>query len=165
MTPSLQRITTDYVDLEDRIRLSGEMESAATVVVWLTQRLLERLLPVLLLWLEQQSADTAHAEMLHDFAQQAAEAGLTPQIPVRADVSSTAWLALSVDIAQSDQAVSLTLRGSDGQDVNLTLVANPLRQWLAILHDAYCKAGWPLTVWPEWIRARTLPAMQQVVLH
>jgi len=165
MTPSLQRITTEYIDLEDRIRLSGETENAETVVVWLTQRLLERLQPALLQWLEQQNADTSHAEMLHGFAQQIAEAGLTPQMPVRADANSTAWLALSVDITQSEQAVSLTLRGADGQDVNLTLAANPLRQWLAILHAAYCKAGWPLAVWPEWIRARTLPAMQQVVLH
>jgi len=165
VTSSLQRITTEYSDLEDRIRLSGETENAATIVVWLTQRLLERLLPVLLQWLEQQNAATSHAEMLHDFAQQVAKAGLIPQIPVQAGADSMAWLALSVNIAQSEQAVSLTLRGIDGQDVNLTLTANPLRQWLAILHTAYCNAGWPLAVWPEWMRARTLPAMQQVVLH
>ena len=166
MTPSLQRITTEYIDLEDRIRLSGETKNAAPVVVWLTQRVVQRLLPALLQWLERQNADTSRAEILHSFAQQAAEAELTPQTPVRAGAGSTAWLVLSVDIAQSDQAVSLTFRGADGQDASLALAAKPLRQWLAIVHDAYLKAEWSLDVWPEWVRESTLPARQQaVVLH
>lgn len=165
MTSSLQRITTEYIDLEDRVRLSGETDNATTVVVWLTQRMLERLLPALLQWLERQSADIPRAEMLQGFAQQAAEAGLTPQPPVRAGADSMAWLVLSVDVTQTEQAVSLIFRGVEGQDISLALAANPLRQWLAIVHDAYFKAGWSLAVWPEWVRARPLPTLQQVVLH
>lgn len=166
MMPSLQRITTEYIDLEDRIRLAGEVENAAPVVIWLTQRLLQRLLPALLQWLECQGDATPLAELLHGFAQQAARAELTPQTPVRAVAGCTAWLALSVDIAQSKEAVSLTFRGADGQDAVLTLATKPLRQWLGIVHDAYLKADWPLNVWPDWVGASTLPAgLQAVVLH
>lgn len=166
MTPSLQRITTEYVDIEDRIRLSGETENATTVVLWLTQRMLQRLLPTLLQWLERQSTDTLRTEILQSFAQQAAEAGLTPQAPVRAGADSTAWLVLSVDVTQSEEAVTLTFRGVEGQDINLTLAANPLRQWLAIVHNAYLKAEWSLDVWPVWVRERSLPTMLQVAaLH
>lgn len=166
MSQSLQRITTEYIDLEDRIRLAGEVENAAPVVVWLTQRLLLRLLPALLQGLERQGADTPLAEVLHGFAQQAARAELAPQTPVRAGVGSTAWLALSVDIARTEPAVSLTFRGADGQEASLTLAAKPLRQWLSILHDAYIKAEWTLEVWPEWLRECVIPTRQQaVVLH
>ena len=161
-----ERITTEYIDLEDRLRLAGEVSNAAPVVIWLTQRLLQRLVPALLQWLERQDDATPRAEVLQSFAQQAARAELMPQAPVRAVAGCAAWLALAVDITRSEQVISLTFRGADGQDATLNLAAKPLRQWLSIVHDAYLKADWPLNVWPDWVGASTLPAGQQsVVLH
>lgn len=166
MTQSLQRLTTEFVDREDRIRLAGEMEDGRPVVVWLTRRLLERLLPVLLGWLEERSATLPRAEALLSFAQRAASAELTPQAPVRADADSPAWLALAVDVAQSEEAVGLTFRGADGRSATLALTGKPLRQWLGIVHEAYLKAEWPLDVWPEWLRESRLPAgAGHAVLH
>ena len=49
----LQRLTTEYVDAEDRMRLTGEIRPGETLVLWLSQRLLMRLLPHLFLWLEK----------------------------------------------------------------------------------------------------------------
>jgi hypothetical protein len=37
-------------------------------------------------------------------------------------------------------------------DATLTLQTQALRQWLGIVHSQYLKGGWPLSVWPEWIR-------------
>lgn len=165
-TQNLQRLTTEYIDREDRIRLAGEVEDGAPVVVWLTRRLLERLLPVLLGWLEERSATLPRAEALLGFAQQAAAAELTPQAPVRADAGSAQWLALAVDVVQSEKAVGLTFRGADERSATLTLTGKPLRQWLGIVHDAYLKAGWGLEAWPEWLRESRLPAgAAHAVLH
>jgi hypothetical protein len=55
----LQRITTVYSEEEDRICLTGEADNAAPVVVWLTQRLVLRRLPVLFNWL--QAVDIVHS--------------------------------------------------------------------------------------------------------
>jgi len=163
---TLKRITTDYIDVEDRIRVAGEYSAGAPVVIWLTRRLLQRLLPALLLWLERQGADTPHATILLGFAQQAARAELAPAPAVQTSANSTAWLVLSVDVAQSVQAVGLTFKGTHEQRVTLTLAAKPLRQWLSILYDAYRKAEWPLDLWPQWLRESNQPAGQQgVVLH
>lgn len=162
----LERITTEYIVREDRIRLSGERADGATVSIWLTQHLLSRLLPLLLQWIERQCGNVPRAETLHSFVQQMAKAELTLQRPVRAIASRTAWLARSVDVAQSRKAVRLTFRGEEDQNASLTLAVKPLRQWLGIVHDAYCKANWPLAVWPGWIRESALPAQKQaVVLH
>lgn len=160
MTQALERITTEYIDTEDRIRISGEVGNDVPVVIWLTQRLLQRLLPMLLQWLENQNADMPHAEILQGFAQQAAKAELTPQAPVLACCDSTAWLVvLSVDVVQSEQAVSLTFYGGNGQEpVSLTLAATPLRQWLSIVYGAYLKAEWPIKIWPGWLQ-ESLPAV------
>lgn len=153
MTQILERITTEYIDTEDRIRLSGEVGSDAPVVIWLTRRLLQRLLPMLLQWLENQSGDMPHAEILQGFAQQAAKAELTLQPPVRACGESAAWLVSLVDVEQSEQMVTLTFHGVNGQTpVSLALAATTLRQWLSIVYEAYLKAEWSIEIWPGWLQ-------------
>lgn len=159
----LQRITTQFVDAEDRIRLAGEDAAADAVVLWLTQRLLNRLVAHLCAWLEQRIpvdthryAAAAQAEVIQSFAQQAALAALEPQPPVQSKgQQSSTWLVHSVDIASGDQGVMLTFKAAavGSPCATLTLQDQPLRQWLNILHDQYQKAEWPLTVWPEWMAA------------
>lgn len=162
----IARITTEYIDVEDRIRITGETPGDAAVVIWLTQRLLSRLLPPLLQWLERQQPHTLHAETLHSFAQHTAWAALTPESPVQADAGSRGWLLLSVDIAHYAEAVVLTFRGAHDNHASLTLAPQPLRQWLGILHAATRKAEWPLQVWPQWLQESIAPQQRQaVVLH
>lgn len=152
---ALQRITTEYVGVEDRIRLSGKdgADDAAPVVIWITQRLLQRLLPVLLEWLERREGASLRADVVRSFAQQAARAELVPQEPVRAAADSAAWLAREVDIGRDERSVRLSWRGGEGQSAFFELSAKPLRQWLGILHDHCVKADWPLDAWPEWVCA------------
>lgn len=163
---NLQRLTTEYDEREDRVRLSGELEGGPPVVIWLTRRLLERLLPVLLHRLAARCATTPHAEVLLGFAQQAASAELAPQAPVRAAARSPAWLVLSIDIAQSELAVGLVFQGGDGRSAALLLNDKSLRQWLSIVHGAYLKAEWPLDAWPAWLRENApSDRLGHVVLH
>ena len=182
LMPELQRITTEYVDSEDRIRLCGEVAPNQAVLLWLTQRLLNRLVPYLLGWLEQQvggssgesgdvhrraAADT-RAEVVNGFAQQAAIAAMEQQSPVQAHTAQTAWLVHTVDVTVNQQFVRLTFKGPPGTapsisslEAGITMHALPLRQWLSILHEQCHRAGWVPTspeavgaVWPEWIQAR-----------
>lgn len=146
---SLQRITTEYVDVEDRIRLVGEVEDGSHVVIWLTRRLLERLLPVLLERLGSDSAEP-HEDARQSFIQEMAEAQLVPQ-PAVVPQGETTWLAMSVDITSTDEAVGLTFRG-EGRQAALTFPLIALRQWLGILHAAYLRAEWAINAWPGWMR-------------
>ncbi len=156
----LQRFTTEYVDLEDRVRLAGEVAPDRTEVLWLTQRLLVRLLPHLLGWLGQQTGDDARGELMQGFAQQAAMAALEPEAPVRGP-HNRAWLVHSVDIAAGSDGMRLTFKsapsGEADESVSLTLQAQPLRQWLTILHGQFLMAEWPMAVWPVWL-TETHPA-------
>ena len=76
----LQRITSEYVENEDRVRLTCEVETGATEILWLTQRLLIRIVNHLLQWLEQQTSvatpealkDKQAADLVQGFAQQTA---------------------------------------------------------------------------------------------
>ena len=174
----LQRITTQYVETEDRLRLAGENADGEALVLWLTQRLINRLLPHLCAWLERQTpVDDTHvygaavqAELIQSFAQQAAVVALAPQTPVRSTAQSRSWLVHAVDVTTGDQAVTLTFKdtaATGGAPATLTLADLPLRQWLTILHDQYAAAQWPLTVWPAWALDAPSPARQAIpaVLH
>lgn len=164
----LQRITTLFVATEDRVRLAGLDAEGRRQVLWLTRRLLERLLPVLLGWLERQTpdADTPHAEVLQAFAQQAAQAELVPHAPVQPEEASCSWLVAEVDVVRDVRQVGLVFKGGKGEQAALHLVPQALRQWLGIVHEAYWAADWPLAVWPQWMEEGKAPGLRAPgVLH
>ena len=158
---TLQRITTEYDEREDRIRLSGELADGRTVVLWLTQRLLNRLVPHLTAWLAGQvapassipSVQAIHQDIVQGFAQQAARAQLAPEPPVRVSSPMARWRVDAVDIAQGEDAVVLTFKGEAGLQAELQLAAQPLRQWLGIVFEQVLCGQWPTTAWPAWMEA------------
>lgn len=177
----IQRVTSVYSQAEDRFRLTGEVSPDDTRCFWLTQRLLRRLLPHLLDWLGEIAKaeggegkqDFGQAEIMQDFAQQAAKARLEPQtaVPVPAmpaadapietgagvqQVRDDSWLVHEVDVTKTTNGV-LTLtfkRGDKGQaagGVQLGMAPVELRQWLIILQSQWQEAQWPQDLWPEWV--------------
>lgn len=161
----LKRLSTCHQEVEDRIRLVGETDNGAVVVLWLTQRLLLRLVPVLLEGLETSGTDAAYHEILNGFAQQTARAALKPELPVHAAQDSQAWLVHSVDIAKTTEALHLTFKGASGQQGFITLQPRLLHQWLGIMYDTCRNANWPLSVWPQWLQDNAVQTSQPAVLH
>lgn len=165
---TLQRLTTEYIDAEDRIRLAGEDSQGQTVVLWLTQRLLNRLVPHLCQWLDQRVGATPLTEVRQAFAQQKARAELALQPPVRTEPDVQGMLIHSVDLKTSNAGMGLQFKDADGNVVaSLQLQPRPLRQWLNIVFDQYRKAQWPTAVWPAWVaeaKPQETPA-RAAVLH
>lgn len=169
----LTRLTTDYVPDEDRIRLAGETGPQRTVVMWLTRRLLDRLLPHLLEWLvargagQAQAADRGYGELLQGMAQQNARAALPAQPPVDSGGASLDWLVRSVDVSNDASVMRLGFPVPDGPEpITLDFEQQPLRQWLNIVHDRYRQAGWPMDVWPSWMTEAARPTEPAgAVLH
>ena len=158
----LQRITTEYVDTEDRIRISGEAQENTFIVLWITQRLISQVMSHLLGLIEKQSLNqdnTDSRSLMQGFEQQIAQAELTPEPPVQ-NAAAQSWLVLEVDITLSPEgALILVLKREAGNAAlqeeagraNLTVEAKQLRQWLGIIYSQWQKAGWPLTIWPPWM--------------
>lgn len=167
----LQRITTQYIDAEDRIRLSGESSEGGertTLVLWLTQRLLSQLISHLIGLIEKQSGEqssdsgskTPVSNLMQGFAQQAAESELAAELPVKTEAVSQSWLVQEVDIALSAEGALVlvfkrdlggTEQENSGAKATLSVEAKQLRQWLGIIHTQWQQAGWPLTIWPTWM--------------
>ena len=157
--PTLQRITTKYIESEDRIRLTAITESDEALTLWATQRMLLRLLVHLLRWLQQDPsraaasfpADPQTESALQGFAQQSAAVDIKKQSPVLAGSDSQAWLVHEIDAKHNDEVVLLVFKCVDAQQAELRLTMQQLRQWLAILHTNWKKADWPMAVWPTWM--------------
>ncbi|MBN2886217.1 MAG: hypothetical protein JXM75_05890 [Chromatiaceae bacterium] len=150
-----QRFTSEYDEIEDRLSLIGEDAQGAKVRIWITRRLFERLLPVLLRWLDNQTQDLPRGDLMQGFVQAAARAKLRPQPPVRAHAEAPSWLAAKVDVNTTPERLLLTLHpagtGEAAPAAHLPLSATLLRQWLAILHGLSQRSGWSPELWPEWI--------------
>ena len=171
----LQRITTEYVDTEDRIRLRGEAKKDASIVLWLAQRLLSQVISHLLGLIEEQSLSLANTDsgnpapasnLMQGFAQQLAQAELAPELPVQTTAAAQSWLVLEVDITLSPEGtLVLVFKRETGNaalqegagKATLTLEAKQLRQWLGIVHSQWQKAGWSLTLWPPWMDEQASP--------
>lgn len=162
----LSRLTTEYVAEEDRVRLTGQIENGAPIILWLTQRLINRLLPVLTKWLEEKKDDTLRSDLMQSFAQQSARAELEPQAPVRSKPESLTWLIQTVDVTTSSEIIRLVLKNKAGEAAAIQFSPKQIRQWLNIVFDGYQKGGWSVTYWPAWLSEGThLPQRTNTVLH
>lgn len=143
--PDLQRLTTEFIDSEDRFRLAGARADGTIVTLWLTRRLLDRLIPHLTLWLEGQHANLPRADVMLQYAQ----SQFAPQPRVTANAGE---LVKAIDLTPGVEQIHIRFKtGTDDESAGVGFAPTPLRQWLGILHQAYMLAGWPLGAWPAWM--------------
>lgn len=152
----IQKITQCYDPEQDRIGLTAQNAEGQVLLLWLTQRLANRLAGVLANWLDEDVKTMASGESifsLHTWEQSAAQAQFKPERPVERVAAQGEALMNAVDLARGPNGYTLTFKwGSEGA-ARLILTATELRQWLIILHRQFDTAGWPKHAWPEWFAA------------
>lgn len=161
----LHRLTSEYIESEDRFRLTGEDQNGKALCIWLTQRLALRLIAHVVDGIassspeaiQNPSRDADTDALLQSHAQEAAKQDFTPQDAVVGSNTSLNMLVVEVDINRADNGV-VGFVFKDGESENVALGFDPqqLRQWLMIMHTQWLKAEWPLAIWPEWISGQSL---------
>lgn len=165
-TLPLQKFTTTYSESQDRVKLAGKSNENAYSTVWLSRRLLIRMLPAVISWAEQitsanQPLSNQGRALAQDFAQQDAQSQLIKQAPVRTpqetnrsdNKSQDSWLAHEIDIVQSSQLLQLIFKNTQKKSSSLQLNNIQTRQWLFIIYSQWIKAEWEDFGWPLWIKA------------
>jgi len=175
MSAVFERCTTEYAEDEDRLRLSAQLANGDTVVLWLTQRLINRLVPHLVEWLEKQTASMSAipsvqartSDVAQGFAQQAAQAQMKTESPVQAKSAITSWRVDAVDVARRDAAVLLNFKSEPSRQAAMKLSAQQLRQWLSIVYRQYLRGDWPTGAWPDWLKegVSTRGDQDGIVMH
>ena len=157
---ALQRLTTEFIDTEDRIRISGEGVQGELLSFWLTQRLLTRLIQFLVTSIEavstqkteQGAVDARTHALVNEIQQEAAAQLITHEPPVDATKSGISWLVREVDINKTDQHYTLRFKNIGSAPADVVFDQQQLRQWLLIVFKLWQQAEWPLAIWPEWIQ-------------
>ena len=163
----LNKITTQYNELEDRIELAGDSENNPPLTLWLSQRILLRLLPPIIDWAEkvtvgERNLTETDSSLVQDFAQQHANENLKPQLPVGSSNNddqkavpppSLESLVHEINITKSSSFIQLTLKSKRIDNALLQLNNIQIRQWLAIIYLQWIKADWKDFGWPLWIKA------------
>ena len=156
---TLQRITSEYIESEDRIRLTAISDAEKTLILWITQRLLIRLIAHFLGWLEKEAPEVARSSAignetksaLQGMAQQSAAAKLPEQSAVTANSDSAALLVKEIDIKMSEEVVLLVFKCDEAWKAELSFTVQQLRQWLGMIHRLWRLAEWPVSIWPDWM--------------
>lgn len=156
--PAVRRVTTRYVPEEDRIQFLLELSPDEVKVLWLTRRLLNRLLPQILERLEgawNDTPDTAPAPVLQKFKQAAAVSGIKPQKAVSPAVNTAQKqsdvLITSVDVRRQKKTFIFHMKAGDHPVTPFPFTEEVLRQWLGVLHAQYKAGGWTENFWPSWM--------------
>ncbi len=149
MNYSLNKITTQYIDDEDRLRILGESSEGTTCEIWLSHRLLDRLVDNLFSNIKVKGAVN---DVLQVFEQEAASSSLVEQPPVEKINKPVSWLAKEVDIKRDADNTSLVFKGEKSRSAQIFFQTVELRQWLSIIYNAYKIAEWSVEEWPSWFK-------------
>ena len=155
----LQRITSEFIETEDRIKFTAKCANEQTLVLWVTQRLISRLITHCLDWLEKETSELDRAVALDQesrsdlqgIVQQSARQTLNQQTAVVPEHDSQSFLVQEIDININNEGVLLLFKGSESKQAELAFNIQQLRQWLAIIRTLWAKAEWPMSLWPDWM--------------
>ena len=155
----LKRITSEYIEEEDRIRLAGVTEKNETLSLWFTMRLTSKLVSHCIKLLAEHSPELERAatndeqsrKNLQDIVQQSAEQEIIKEEAVSVTKNSPSYLIKEIDVKVSGRGIVLILKEKDTLFYELNLDNRQLRQWLRMLYLIWKKADWPLHVWPDWM--------------
>ena len=156
---NLKRITTEYMELEDRIRLAGLTDGNQTVSIWLTMRLLKRLISHCLNLLEKNTSELKEAptqseqsrKSIQNFVQQSAEQQIVEETAVTVTKNSPNHLTAEIDVKDHHAGVTLIFKGEFSSNYSIYLSNQQLREWLGMLHIIWQKTDWSTLIWPDWM--------------
>lgn len=158
---TFKKFTTAYDGVQDRFRISGEVEGGGVLSLWLTARLVQRLVLALAKLISPETAAHSRETSVQAWQQSKAKAVHSAQSnpgtrdPAPAAHRSgnhTMHLIHSVELKATAKQVVLIFRiANDTEVVRLPLSALELRQWLSILHRKCVACGWSTQGWPVWL--------------
>jgi hypothetical protein len=161
----LKRITTLYEADQDRMSLTAQLGDGSFARIWLTQRIVNRLIPALINQVRPDHVDGTYADVIAGVAQQRAVERHEPQAPVRAAEAGHEWLVSKINMQIGQNGAILSFCNADGETAKLAMNAELLRQWLAILRRVYLMAEWQGADWPRWMATPSTPDTATKVLH
>lgn len=175
----IQKFTLGYDKVQDRISLTARGPGEEVILLWLTQRLLNRLVQALIRCLDQeleaavsvgsvvesdtgqqraalaapQSKNTARERIipqLHAMEQSAAQSVHKPERPVQAPAPVEGFLLTTLQLTHVPKGYLIVCQWADDGAARLVMDNIQLRQFMGMLYRVVVSADWPHQSWPAW---------------
>jgi len=160
---TVQSFTARYDPIEDRICLNAVDAAGAKQAIYLTRRLMDQIIPVVVKHLEEKTPKGVPADVVQSMTQERVRQvrqAETPATPVQADPETPRWLCTTIQMQKQPAGLAVTLTGNATCQAQIPLADLHLRAVLDIFCNNYAKAGWDLRVFPEWLGAGKTTAGQ-----
>jgi hypothetical protein len=160
---AVRRFTTEYVVAEDRLRLALERGDDSIAALWLTRRLVRRLVPQIVKVVDALPRLRGGGQMTppSDNAQRRnqldALGKIEQQAPVLAGIlpeGMESHLITGLGVRMTKGAVLIDFKVGEEIVQTLPFSEAALRQWLGLLHLNFRKGEWVEDIWPKWITAK-----------
>ena len=169
---SLKKVTSEFIETEDRFRLSALTTENEAVAFWLTQRLLTRLVAHLSKQIEIDSPQLSHAPVdkktdnsdsdrntpidkktdnsdSDRYGQTSNRESSPEQSAVKIEKNIKPILITEVDIKFGKSDLTLVLKSGKKSWASISFSLTELKQWLEILYSLWHRASWPISLWPQ----------------
>ncbi len=150
-------VTTEFDQVEDRLRLVASDKDSHVRILWLTRRLALRLIPALVQGLQIQGAEAvppAAVQAAQVYAQLQARLNRKPALPVSAGDDTWVGLVNEITVKTAANGTRILTLKCDGSDcAELLMNQTDLRLWLQLLQHLFLLANWHDAIWPEWMPA------------
>lgn len=154
----IQTFTGRYDPVEDRLRLDAvdAVDAAGgKQAIFLTRRLVDRVIPVLVSHLEGKTPEGIPADLAQGMSQAQARTArqqgeATPAVSAESEMPI--WLCRTIHVQKARHGLNVIFTDDARIDAIMPMVEANLRAVLDILLELYTKAGWPTEPFPEWMK-------------
>lgn len=151
----IQTFTARYDPAEDRLRLDAVDAKGHKQSLWLTRRLGDRVIPVLVSHLEGKTPEGIPPDlaqgMSQSHARQARQTGDNSPAVV-AESGTPIWLCRTIHVQKARHGLNVIFTDDARINAVMPMVEANLRVVLDILLDLYTKANWSTEPFPEWMK-------------
>ncbi len=145
---NIQKISQRYDAREDRIEVAIQNEAGNVVRLWLTQRLANRMLVVLMKWLPelQEGAKAAEAEAQHEETE---KDGAKSEVAVNFDSALEEGLLTTIDMSQKQKDYMLTFKWGVTGVASIHMGLQQLNSFIEGLAQLFRAAQWDMKSFPD----------------
>ena len=155
---NIHKISQRYDSREDRIEVAIQNESGNVIRLWLTQRLANRMLAVLIRWLPDLESDEEN-ENKTEIKQNEPEKSKQQETAVNFNSAAEEGLLSTIDMSQQQKDYVLTFKWGVTGVANIQMGLEQLRSFIAGLGQLYTAAKWDMKQFPD-KKIKTLSSAQ-----
>lgn len=162
----IKTFTGRYIPVEDRLRLDAVDVDGNKQSLFMTRRLVDRIIPVMVEHLEGQTPEGMPSdlvqEMQQDRARQVHVAGGF-EAPVHVEPECASLLCRTVHLTKTGSSLVVVFTDDTHIEAKMLMTAENLRVVLDIFKTLYTCAEWGIEAFPGWIRKKALDTPQHKI--